>query len=173
MTTRRCILGILAAMAVSGHVSHAAYAAELDKPKGEVILTVSGAVSNTNAGGKAQFDLDMLKAMPASSFTTTTTWTSGKVTFTGVSLKDLLAAVGSSGSSIRAVALNDYAVDIPATDAVPDGPIVAYMMDGKLMSVRDKGPLWVVYPYDSRADYRTEVIYSRSIWQLAAIEVAN
>ena len=41
------------------------------------------------------------------------------------------------------------------------------------MSIRDKGPLWVVYPYDSSADYRTEVIYSRSIWQLDRIEVVD
>ena len=60
---------------------------------------------------------------------------------------------------------------MPLTDAVEGGPIVAYRMDGETMSVRDKGPLWIVYPYDSDADYRTEVIYSRSIWQLDRIEV--
>ena len=52
------------------------------------------------------------------------------------------------------------------SDAVEEGPIVAYEMDGKLMSRRDKGPLWLIYPYSSNAEYRTEVIYSRSIWQL-------
>jgi hypothetical protein len=46
-------------------------------------------------------------------------------------------------------------------------------MDGKTMSVRDKGPLWIIYPYDSSADYRTEVVYSRSIWQLDRIEAVN
>jgi hypothetical protein len=40
------------------------------------------------------------------------------------------------------------------------------------MSVRDKGPLWVIYPYDSD-DYRSEVIYSRSIWQLDRLEVVQ
>jgi hypothetical protein len=46
-------------------------------------------------------------------------------------------------------------------------------MDGNAMSVRDKGPLWVIYPYDSDAAYRTEVIYSRSIWQLDRLEVVQ
>jgi hypothetical protein len=36
--------------------------------------------------------------------------------------------------------------------------------------VRDKGPLWVVYPYDSKPDYQSELIYVRSIWQLAQME---
>ena len=39
------------------------------------------------------------------------------------------------------------------------------------MSVREKGPLWVIYPFDSDPEYQTEVIYSRSIWQLDRIVV--
>ena len=38
------------------------------------------------------------------------------------------------------------------------------------MSRRDKGPLWVIYPYHDNIDYRSETIYSRSIWQLDRIE---
>jgi hypothetical protein len=40
------------------------------------------------------------------------------------------------------------------------------------MSVRDKGPLWLVYPYDSAAKYQSEVVFSRSIWQLNRLEIA-
>jgi hypothetical protein len=54
---------------------------------------------------------------------------------------------------LRAKAINDYAIDIPLSDAVQGGPIVAYRLDGDTMSVRDKGPLWIVYPYDANADY--------------------
>ena len=46
-------------------------------------------------------------------------------------------------------------------------------MNGDVMLVRNKGPLWVVYPYDENPEYRSEVIYSRSIWQLDRIEVIN
>jgi len=41
------------------------------------------------------------------------------------------------------------------------------------MSVREKGPLWVIYPYDSDAKFRTEVIYSRSIWQLDRLAIVQ
>jgi hypothetical protein len=39
------------------------------------------------------------------------------------------------------------------------------------MSLREKGPLWIIYPFDSSPEYQTELIYSRSIWQLNRIEV--
>jgi hypothetical protein len=70
-----------------------------------------------------------------------------------------------------ATAINDYTVEIPMSDAVEGGPIIAYLMDGNEMSIRDKGPLWVIYPYDSDADFRSEVVFTRSIWQLDRLVV--
>ena len=131
----------------------------------EVLLTLTG------AGEQRQFDRASLEAMPAATFTTKTSWTEGPQTFTGVPLIDFLGAVGVTGGTLRAAAINDYAVQIPVSDAVVDGPIIAYARNGEPMSVRDKGPLWIVYPYDSNPDYQSEVIFSRSIWQLDRIEV--
>jgi hypothetical protein len=54
-----------------------------------------------------------------------------------------------------------------------DAALIAYAMDGKEMSVRYKGPLWIVYPYDSNANYRTEITYARSVWQLDRIDVRD
>lgn len=150
-----------------------ALAEDLAMPTGDVILTVSGPLTTTNVDGTAQFDLEMLEALDATTFETTTIWTEGEHSFTGVSLDLLADKLGLEGETLRATAINDYAVDVPLSDAVEGGPIVAYRMDGDTMSVRDKGPLWIVYPYDSDADYRTEVVYSRSIWQLDRIEVVE
>ena len=52
-----------------------ALAADLPAPTGPVILTVSGAISNTNAGDTAEMDLEMLRALESRAFTTTTIWT--------------------------------------------------------------------------------------------------
>ena len=140
-------------------------------PTGQPILFVDGAISNTNVGGEAQFDIDTLMAQPAETFTTSTTWTEGTPTFTGVPLKALLEAVGATGTMVTAVALNNYAIDIPIDSLNDEAPIVAYHIDGKTFSRRDKGPLWIVYPYDSSADYRNDLIYGRSIWQLERLTV--
>lgn len=146
-------------------------AAGLAKPTGEVVLSISGAISNTNVDGRADFDMEMLKALPVTSFKTSTIWTEGVNSFTGVSLKALMDAVGATGSNLHSMAINDYAVEIPATDAVEDGPILAYTMNERPMPVRDKGPLWIIYPFDANAGYKTEAIYARAIWQLSKIEI--
>jgi hypothetical protein len=159
--------GIFAAV----FVAHAAPAQTLPQPSDDIVLTVTGDIAVSNAEGAAVFDRAMLEAMEPVEFTTNTMWTDGPQVFTGVLLLDLLAMLGVTEGTIRATAINDYAVDIPVSDAIEGGPIVAYLLNGKPMSVRDKGPLWIVYPYDSKRQYRSEVIYSRSIWQLDRMEI--
>ena len=165
--------GLAAALAAGLLLCTPAVAADLAAPEGDVILTVSGAIANTTDGTVAAFDRAALEALAPTTFRTETIWTEGVVEFTGVELDDLLAHVGATGEALHAIALNDYKVDIPVADAVDGGPIVAYLMNGEPMSVRDKGPLWIVYPYDSNDAYQAEVIYSRSIWQLDRIEVVE
>lgn len=145
----------------------------LPEPTGEIVLEITGEIGRTNDGKKASFDMEMLMNLPQADFETTTIWTEGKNRFTGILLKDLLRFVEAKGTTLRAVALNDYAVEIPVSDAVEDGPIAAYLLNGELMSVREKGPLWIVYPYDQTSEYRSETIYSRSIWQLKEIAVMD
>ncbi|WOI57442.1 molybdopterin-dependent oxidoreductase [Palleronia sp. LCG004] len=151
----------------------AAIAADLPRPEGDVILTVSGDIASTNADGMAEFDLAMLEEIGISAFETSTIWTDGTQSFEGVALVDLMETLGVEDGTLRATAINDYSIEIPVADAVEGGPILAYRRNGRDMSIRDKGPLWVVYPYDDNSEYRTEVIYSRSIWQLDRIEVKN
>lgn len=144
-------------------------AADMPRPSGHPILRVTGPHAVQNAPEAALFDLELLDALAQTSFATTTIWTDGVVRFSGVSLADLLAFLGSKTNVIEAVALNDYSALIPASDAVPTGPIIATRMNGTPMSIRDKGPLWIVYPYDSDPAYQTETTYTRSVWQLSEL----
>lgn len=166
---------VLFAAALAAFLSDPAVAApaKLSMPEGPVILTVTGGISRTNDQGAAHFDLDMLKSLETREIRTSTIWTEGKHVFTGVPLEALVEALGATGVSISATAINDYSVDIPAGDVVEGGPILAYLMDGQPMSRRQKGPLWVIYPYDDTAEYRTEVIYSRSIWQVDRMTIKD
>ncbi|MEM5472097.1 oxidoreductase [Hoeflea sp. AS60] len=150
-----------------------AFAGNLDKPEGEVVLTVSGSISETNMGATAQFDRAMLDALGTVEVETSTIWTDGVHKFEGVEIATLLRALGVTSGTLRATAVNDYSIEIPVSEAAEGGPILASRRDGKEMSLRDKGPLWVIYPYDQNEDFRTEAVYSRSIWQLDRIEVVN
>lgn len=119
----------------------------------------------------AQYTIEDLRALEPVTFETETIWTTGPQQFTGVPLAVLMQQMGVSGGQLVAHAVNDYSVEIPVSDAVEGGPIVAFERNGAEMSLRNKGPLWVVYPYDSNPDYRTEEVYSRSIWQLDRIVI--
>jgi hypothetical protein len=67
--------------------------------------------------------------------------------------------------------VNDYKVEMPRDVVTQDVPIIANRLNGKPFNIREKGPLWVVFPYASDARYQTEEIYSYSIWQLTQIQV--
>lgn len=144
----------------------------LDKPAGPVVLSLTGHVKVPNDGSRANFDMAMLERLPQTSFSTRTPWYAHARKFTGPLLRDVLAAAGASGTTLRAVALNDYWVEIPADDAARHDVIIARLLDDKPMAVRDKGPLFMIYPFDSQPDLlRSPVYYSRSAWQLRTIEV--
>ena len=130
-------------------------------------------LSLTHNGQTQTFDRTALQALGTTTIETTTIWTEGTQVFEGISLARLAQEIEVQDGTLMATAINDYTVEIPLSDAVENGPILAMSMNGAAMSVRDKGPLWVVYPYDADADYRSEVIYSRSIWQLDRIEVVQ
>lgn len=150
----------------------AAYASMLSEPTGPVILTVSGSISETNDGAAAKFDRAMLKGMDWQSVESYTTWTDGATTFGGVNLSTLLEAVGADGTTITAVALNDYSVRIPVSDATRYDVLLAMEMNGKQMKIRDKGPIWIVYP-QTKEQVKEPQFDEKMIWQLKTIEVGN
>lgn len=143
----------------------------LGNPEGTVVLTVTGTLTETNLGDAAQFDIAMLEALGSTEFESTTIWTEGVQRFRGVSLATLIDALGIKSGTLRAKAINDYMVEIPVKDASEDRSMIAYELNGEPMTLRNKGPLWIVYPYDSKSEYRSELTYGRSIWQLDRIEV--
>ncbi len=143
----------------------------LERPLGPVVLTLTGRVRNANDGKHAQFDMAMLEALPQTSFVTRTPWYARERRFSGPLLRDVLAAAGAQGSVLRLAALNDYRVDMPFEDTQRHDVILARLLDGRPMTVRDKGPLLVIYPFDDQAELRSMVYYSRSAWQLRTIEI--
>jgi hypothetical protein len=159
--------GVFASLAVIP----TAHAGGLTTPTGEVVLTVTGKIANSNAGGAATYDLAMLEALPGRTTETETPWTKGKVKFEGPLGSALLDQIGASGTTLKIVALNDYAVEVPVEDFRKWPVILATRKDGKAMPVRDKGPIFVIYPFDLDRSLYNEKIFSRSAWQVKSIEV--
>jgi len=163
-------IGVLLA---SGLVSAAsASASTLPEPRERVVLTVSGQIGLGNRSAQmAAFDLAMLEALPQHSFATRTPWHEGVVRFSGPLLRDVLARVQAQGQTLRATALNDYRISIPTQDARDFDVIVATRLNGEPMPVRTHGPLFIVYPFDTKPQLQSARFYERSIWQLRSLEV--
>lgn len=145
-----------------------AAAAQDAGPPDPALLTVA-----TDEGHEHSLSLGELDALPQSGFTTTTIWTDGPQAFRGVMILDLLSELGESGSRLTLVAANGYRVERAAEELQLEGALLAYRRNGATMSLREKGPVWLVYDYDADPAYRTEVTYANSIWQLDRIEIAH
>ncbi|WP_313351318.1 hypothetical protein [Paracoccus sp. (in: a-proteobacteria)] len=117
-----------------------------------------------------------ITALPWQDISTKTRWTEGVQHFRGPFLRDVLTSGGMTrsdlaGRNLLMNALNDFGIVMPADDAWSYDPILAREMNGKLMRVRDKGPLWLVFPRDHRAELQNAVMDERWIWQLFEIIV--
>jgi hypothetical protein len=167
--------GRLAAAAVGGVFALLAAnfpaTAPLGQPTEKPVLTISGKIADTNRDGSAVFDRAMLEGLGMTSFVTATPWYKEPVKFEGVALDRLMSAVGASGDRLVIIALNDYSAELPLADARKYKVILALKRDGEYLSVRDKGPLFIVYDFDSDPDLRNQKFYARSVWQIARIEV--
>lgn len=148
-----------------------AEASPLPPPAGPVLLTVSGNIAHVNHSNSAQLDRAMLKQLPEHVLHTSTSVTEGRHVFKGVLLRDLLERLGATGSVVIATALNDYTSEIPVSDFHTYDVMAALTMDGKALTPRDKGPLWIVYPRDDHEELQDIRYDYRWVWQLKHLEV--
>ncbi|GEO83577.1 MULTISPECIES: molybdopterin-dependent oxidoreductase [Alphaproteobacteria] len=167
MITRVKCLSLVLLAAMPG----AAPLRALEMPRGPVILTVVGAVTEPNGDNRAEFDLSMLDRLEGRKALMDTPWTQGKVEFSGPFLRAVLKAAGAKGSRLIIRALNGYSAEVPFSDASDLDSILATRLDGKVMTVRTKGPSMLVYPFDQDPTLYSERYFSRSVWQIKEIEV--
>ena len=143
----------------------------LDLPEGPLVLSLSGRLRQPSRGAVAALDMAMLERLPQAPFSTRTPWYAQARRFAGPLLRDSPSAAGSHATLLAAAALNGYRVDLPADDAIRHDLLVARLLDDKPMTVRDKWPLFIIYPFDPHASLRNALYYSRCVWQLNAIDL--
>jgi len=143
----------------------------LPPPTGPVVLKVSGNIDRGNSEDGVKLDWATLESLGVTTLRTTTVWTVGEVEFEGVLARDVLDAVGAHGSEVVATALNDYAVTLPLNELYQYPVLLAFKMNGEYLQVRDKGPLWIVYPRDQFPELRNSMTDKKWVWQLSELEV--
>lgn len=160
MSMLRFLFLVFTVVAIGGH----GQASLADEPVLQVHLGDNAPVTLSDA--------DLL-ALPQVEFVTSTIWTEGELTFSGPPLNKLLETLGVENADLELTAINNYKVRIPREAIETDVPIIANRIDGEKFGVRQKGPLWVVFPYDEAERYRSETVFAYSIWQLTSIRVLS
>mgnify|MGYP006267547303 CR=1 FL=1 len=165
--------GVVAAAAFVIQLSIATFASacSLPPPKGDVILIVDGMINECNDGIEVHFDKAMIEALPHHQIKTENPWDQGTPAYDGVLLRDLMKYVKADGKTASFAALNDYRSDIPVADMDKYDVILAYKRDGNDLLVRDKGPLFVVFPFTDVPELATESRFAQSVWQVNRITI--
>ena len=158
---KRLVLAVAAicALALTAITSHAQDA---------VVLTIDGQI---NGGAARNFSIGQLESLGMAAIETSTPWHDGKVRFEGVPLRRLLEHVGASGKTAAVLALNNYRTQIPLSDFTHYPVLLAMKKNGAYMPVSDKGPLFIIYPFDASQELNSEVFYSRAAWQVRRITI--
>jgi hypothetical protein len=163
----RRALGILAA----AFATQSTRVLALEPLQGRPLLTISGRIGVTDDGNLMRLDRASLEAFGTSSLKTKTPWYDGEQHFEGVAMRTLMQALAATGDRITAIALNDYKTEIPMSDTQEFDVLLALKREGAYMPVRDKGPLFIVYPFDSEKRLQSQTYYGRSAWQVSQLIV--
>lgn len=141
-------------------------------PKGEVILTIRGSTSKSARSGVLKFDRAGFEAIGTIRYTSKNRWYDKPLTYEGVLGSRLMKIIGvpKGAKFLLLRALNDYAVRIPVSDFSRWPVMFALKLDGKYMTVREKGPIWVVYPNHLYPELGRQPHITKWIWQLRDIE---
>ncbi len=137
-------------------------------PTGDVVLTISGPMILMNrwdaaaGAGVCDFDMDMLKAVPVTTYTVTDPWL-GEKTYTGVRLSDLLKWIAVDQYAVKVVIVCSDAAEfvIQIKDAAQYPIMIAYASNSKVIKAGSGGPLKVVYPYQIEG---VEALYGPDNW---------
>lgn len=155
---------------------------------GPVMLTVTGAVENPNRGAvdpdydklfvfndtsfdsAMEFDLDALAALPQTTVRADFPKGGPVVEFTGVSIAALAEAAGATGATVSVQALDGYAVEVPMSEMVEKGAVLALARDGKPLGIGSFGPAQLVFPRAEREDL-AEMADDWWVWQVYHVRV--
>ena len=139
-----------------------------------VILSVYGDMEQH--GGPHQqldFTLSELQALTQSQITTAHPWSAQAQHYSGIDLTALLEKLFAKQQikSLNLEGLNGFSVAFEWSKINTFAPVVAWQENGQLMSRRNKGPLWLILPFDQVPEVKQADFLHYMVWQLRTIRV--
>lgn len=145
--------------------------AQSEPSEDNVMLEVTGNLSPTMDGDTVIIRRGAVEKLPQKSITTTSHITDDPITYSGPLFTDLLNLAGAQGDLVTVVAWDDYLAEIKVEDLNKYGVILATHENGKQLSMEDRGPMYVVFPFSDYPEIRNDLYYNKSVWQIKTIEV--
>ncbi|ART83067.1 molybdopterin-binding protein [Oceanisphaera profunda] len=139
-----------------------------------VILSVYGDIQlDENHYQRLDFTLSELQALTQAEVTTSHPWNTKAQHYRGVDLNALFQQLFAQKhiTSLNLEALNGFSVMLDWSKINEFSPILAWQEDGQLMSRRNKGPLWLVLPFDQMSKVKQAEFMHYMAWQLKVIRV--
>lgn len=118
-------------------------------------------------------DEQALLSLPQQQFKTTHTWSENAEEFSGPLLNDVLNLACPDVAHLMLTAINDYSIEMNFNEMRNYKPIVALSVNGQRLSIRNKGPLWVMMPLDQFTELPPRSLDDMLIWQLSDITVLS
>lgn len=123
------------------------------------------------SGQELTFTREELESLPQTTFTTSTPWTKGTHTYQGPKLHFITTKLPQTVHTIRIYAINGYSYDIEIQELHKYPFVLATQQDGKNLTLRNKGPLWVLLPFDQNPSFTSKHrLLNQAVWQVNKIK---
>ncbi len=160
------VIGLCVILALAG----SAYCLAAAKPAGKVVLTVTGAISETNSDKGLEFDLAMLEGIGLKVYDGKDPWLGNKK-YSGVTIADILKFAGAPKdvAEIFVVAKDGKKVTLKPEDVAKYPIMLATQDGGKAIGSGLGGPVKLVFPYTAYPEL--EKIYPKDDWNWFVVTV--
>ncbi len=136
--------------------------------QGDTYLTVTDSSQDV----VVELTEDDLLAMEQFSVHTENEFVDGLAEFTGPLARDVIALLDALEiTTLRLTAVNEYIIEVPVSDILDYDVIFAMSQNGERLSIRDKGPIWVIYPMTDNVELQDRIYNDRLIWQLVKVDI--
>lgn len=126
---------------------------------------------STSCGPKELiFSVKQLQDLPQKTFKTKHTWAASAQEFSGPLIADVLKLVCPNAQDIYLRSFDQYSIMVNFSKIEKYEPILALKIDGQPLTIREKGPLWVMINTDG-FNLPTRSLDSMFVWQLYYIRI--
>jgi len=136
---------------------------------GSVLADPALILDNADQNIHVELTMEDLLALPQIRLQTDNDFVDNGAVFIGPLARDIVAMLGDEVKSATFTAVNDYFIEIPVADFQKYDVIFALSINGAPISLRDRGPIWLIYPMSDHPELQDRIYNDRLIWQLVKV----